>query len=410
MQPPQYGRTADPEYISNRLFTQAILYGLPIAVLALIPAVFQAVNRGNPFLVAFGPGMVLAVAVVCLNAKLSLAMRKLTVAAALVITAMVLMTKLGLLSIGGSYLLTCSVFYALHFSGKFALRAVGVNVAVCVAFALGILFGVLPAGGMRAVSLMQWITYAVNFLFLNIVIVIMIRQTIARLERTLRMEAETHQELKNEFEENQHLHNYLQESENRYRTLFSMSPSAKLIFDIDTLSFLETNQAATEVYGYTEAEFLNMKLTDIHLPEQVQKLIKRVADANQTDGALSTLRTRHVRKDGALIEVEVLRTNIEFYGKKARLIVINDITQQIVQVNAIQKQNAKLKEIVHIQSHLVRQPLTQIMALTDLIADEFKTEGDPRLLAALTESAKELDQLICRVVSESTDILNEFEG
>ncbi|PTQ94002.1 PAS domain S-box-containing protein [Mucilaginibacter yixingensis] len=406
LQPPSAGQTRDAEYLSNRLFTQAIVYGLPAGFLALIPAVYVSLKKGNLYLSIFGTVMMLVVALVSLVPRLPMSLRKLTVSGALVLTAVMLIAFMGSFGIGCTYLLTCSAFYALHFSGKFAWRAMWVNIGVCLAFALGIALKLIHTEALAKVTLMDWLTYSVNFLFLNSVIVVMIRQTIARLERTMRKEAEIHEELKNEFFEKQLLHLSLRESEKRYRTLFTLSPSAKLVFSIETLNFLETNKAATEIYGYSEKEFLELRLTDLHLDEDIPFLLKYIEEEPHTDGSLPTLVARHIRKDGSLIHVEVLRSNISLKGKSARMIVVNDITRQVEQVEAIQKQNEKLKEIAYIQSHLVRMPLTKIMALTQLIADEFKGNGDPKLLEALSQSADELDQHIRKIIGETSTILD----
>lgn len=409
LQAPSAGQARTPDYLSNRLFTQAILYGLPAGFLALIPAVYVSLQKGHWYLGAFGAGIMLVVALVSLLPRVPMSARKLTVSGALVLTAIMLIAFLGSFGIGCTYLLTFSVFYALHFSGKFALRAMWVNVAVCVAFALAISLKLIHTEALEKVTLMDWLTYSANFLFLNGVIVVMIRQTIARLERTMRKEAEIHEELKNDFFEKQLLHLSLRESESRYRTLFTLSPSAKLVFSIDTLRFIETNKAATEIYGYSAKEFLELRLTDLHLDEDIPHLLRYIEEEPHADGSLPTLISQHIRKDGSVIHVEILRSNINMKGNSARMIVVNDITRQVEQVDAIQKQNEKLKEIAYIQSHLVRMPLTKIMALTQLIADEFKGSGDTKLLEALSKSADELDQHIRKIIGDSATILDDLD-
>lgn len=410
MQPREHALNAEPDYTTNRLFTNAILYGLPAAVLATIFTQYTAWHNGRSFMALFGPAMVLAVACVALNRRLSMAIRKFLVSGALLIMGVVLIVLRGVLGLGCVYLLTYSIFYALHFSPNLVRRAMAVNVAICIAFSFGIYLKLFHVGAIASVTLEHWVTQSINFLFLNLVIVVMIRQTIGKLEHTMHTETDINRKLQVEFEEKQLLNESLQRSEKMYKTLFSSSPSAKLIFDVNSLCFLETNNAASMVYGYTEAQFRGMRLTDLHQPEDIPALLKQMEGDSHADNALSTIRSRHVRKDGTVIVVDLLRCNIELKGKLARLIVVNDVTQQVEQLSAIQKQNAKLKEIAYIQSHLVRLPLTRIMALTDLIADEYKYADDQQLLSALVTSSNELDQLIRRIVNESATVLTELEG
>ena len=44
------------------------------------------------------------------------------------------------------------------------------------------------------------------------------------------------------------------------------------IYDLETLRFLEVNEAAVKHYGYSRAEFLRMRLSDIHPKEDVARL------------------------------------------------------------------------------------------------------------------------------------------
>src|ERR1700748_56390 len=79
MQPSAPNREGELEYISNRLFTKSILYGLPIAVFATIASVLLNLNTGKIFLPCFGVAMLLSVGLVCLNVRIPLNYRKIAV-------------------------------------------------------------------------------------------------------------------------------------------------------------------------------------------------------------------------------------------------------------------------------------------------------------------------------------------
>ena len=55
----------------------------------------------------------------------------------------------------------------------------------------------------------------------------------------------------------------LQASELRYRLLFKANPHPMWLYDMDTLQFLEVNDAAVHYYGYSRDEFLSMSIKDI---------------------------------------------------------------------------------------------------------------------------------------------------
>jgi PAS domain S-box-containing protein len=118
----------------------------------------------------------------------------------------------------------------------------------------------------------------------------------------------------------------LGQSEEKYRTLFFKSPLPKWIYDFDTLRFLEVNETAIKHYGYTLEEFLSMTLNDIRPKEDLQLLLidlLRVKDETDTRKGI----WRHLKKNGELIIVETTAHFIEYNSRKARMVIINDITE-----------------------------------------------------------------------------------
>lgn len=71
----------------------------------------------------------------------------------------------------------------------------------------------------------------------------------------------------------------------------------------------------------------------------------------------------------------------------------------------IEKQNEVLKEITWIQSHVVRTPLTRLMAITGLLKENKNTEEEKTLLIDnIIVSTKELDEIIKEIVAKSEKI------
>ncbi|MBI4590697.1 MAG: PAS domain S-box protein, partial [Candidatus Rokubacteria bacterium] len=118
----------------------------------------------------------------------------------------------------------------------------------------------------------------------------------------------------------------LQEAEAQYRALFESNPHPMWVYDLDTLRFLAVNDAAISHYGYSREEFLAMTLKDIRPPEDVQALLEkvsRVADGLDVGGIW-----RHRKKDGAIIEVEITGNGLTFGGRRARVVLANDVTER----------------------------------------------------------------------------------
>jgi PAS domain S-box-containing protein len=72
-----------------------------------------------------------------------------------------------------------------------------------------------------------------------------------------------------------------------------------------------------------------------------------------------------------------------------------DITETVIQVQAIEQQNRQLLDIAWMQSHMIRSPLTRIMALVELMKDPSNTDEEKaEFLDYLLISAYELDEQV----------------
>jgi len=108
----------------------------------------------------------------------------------------------------------------------------------------------------------------------------------------------------------------------QYRDVFDASPRPTWVFDERTLRFLAVNDAAVRDYGYSRREFLAMTLKDIRPAEDLAKLHEALSASSSR---LTTVgEFRHRRKDGTLIDVDVVSQPIRFGGTSARLAIVTD--------------------------------------------------------------------------------------
>ena len=116
----------------------------------------------------------------------------------------------------------------------------------------------------------------------------------------------------------------LQKSEEKYRLLFANNPQPMWIYDLETLAFLEVNQAAIAHYGYTREEFLSMTLKDIRPLNDITTLLEDIKNTHLTLNPAGEW--RHLKKNGEIINVEITSHSVLFNNRKARHVLINDIT------------------------------------------------------------------------------------
>jgi PAS domain S-box-containing protein len=116
----------------------------------------------------------------------------------------------------------------------------------------------------------------------------------------------------------------LRNSEEQYRLLFHGNPNPMWVFDLETQAFLEVNEAAIQHYGYSREEFLTKTLMSIRLTEKdgpPKTLSPEMADRS--------IIWRHRRKDGSLIDVEVVWSPIVFGERFAALTMATDVTERL---------------------------------------------------------------------------------
>lgn len=121
----------------------------------------------------------------------------------------------------------------------------------------------------------------------------------------------------------------LRESEARYRGLFLAHPLPMWVYDMETLRFLEVNEAAVQNYGYSRDEFLSMTIRDIRPSEDIPRLEAAVASARDHPGYLQSPGWRHRTQSGRVFEVEIWSHPMVFEGRASEVIVAHDVSERL---------------------------------------------------------------------------------
>ena len=127
----------------------------------------------------------------------------------------------------------------------------------------------------------------------------------------------------------------LHESEERYGLLFDSNPLSMWVFGRKTLKFLAVNEAASRQYGFSRCEFLAMTIADIRPEEDIPDLLE--ATAKPIHGLQEATIWRHRKKNGAIIDVEIVGHDLLFHGIEAELIAARDVTERKKAEETVQK-------------------------------------------------------------------------
>jgi PAS domain S-box-containing protein len=120
----------------------------------------------------------------------------------------------------------------------------------------------------------------------------------------------------------------LKTSESTHRLLFQSNPHPMYVTDVETLRFLDVNEAAIRHYGYSREEFLSMKATDIRPSEDVPPLLEALARVNKNSSVHKVGVWRHRKKDGSYVEMDIAVHRFNFRGRMAVLAAATDVTEQ----------------------------------------------------------------------------------
>jgi PAS domain S-box-containing protein len=136
----------------------------------------------------------------------------------------------------------------------------------------------------------------------------------------------------------------LKESEENYKVLFQKSPLPLWIYDLENFTFLEVNDAAVNVYGYSSDEFLRMKVTDIRPVEDVDAFVENSGQG--TDELRASGVWTHIKKNRDDIQVLIFSRNIFYKGRKGRLVLVMDVSEKIKVENELIKSEEKYRSLI----------------------------------------------------------------
>lgn len=188
-------------------------------------------------------------------------------------------------------------------------------------------------------------------------------------------------------------------SEERYRLLFDHNPVPMWLYDVETLRFVAVNETAVRNYGYTEAEFLGMTITQIRPEEDLPRFLENVRTTR--DEPLSVAEWRHRRKDGSVLHVEVMSRPLQFNGRAARLVMAADITEK----KELQEQFLRAQRLESLGmlasgiAHDLNNMLAPILFAGPLLRTSVSSPRDLRILETLEKSAERGSGLVRQILA-----------
>ncbi len=137
----------------------------------------------------------------------------------------------------------------------------------------------------------------------------------------------------------------LRDSEEKYRALFNNELYAICIFDLETLRFLDVNEAYVRLYGYSQAELMaGMTIHDITGEHQDSDAATQQAIR---EGTIFIPLRHHRKKDGTVFPVEIVGGPYMWQGRRVMFGVAHDITERKRMEEALHESEERYRLIVN---------------------------------------------------------------
>lgn len=306
----------------DRLFIQFLIYCFPVSFIAAVPGIYMSFTTGYPVVGIIDTICLMLLAISTFASRLKLRSRKLIVIFLFYLLAVFLTANLGYIGPGVFYLLAITILTALIFPIKFSYWSIIANTSILAGFAVLIYLKPFNSAIENEYSTGQWIAFSSNLVFLSIVLVVLIHKMFNGLQSSITKKDQL---------------------KFKYKTIFETSPMPMWLFDVESLSFLDVNEAAIAQYGYSKEEFLNMTIREIR-PAQYVDGIEQVVRFHKNEHKFYNDNIVHLKKNGQEINVRIESSFMEFNGHKAKLVLATDVTAQIKSQAEIQKSNEKVRQ------------------------------------------------------------------
>jgi len=154
-----------------------------------------------------------------------------------------------------------------------------------------------------------------------------------------------------------------------YQSLVELSPTAVITADLED-RVTSWNPAAERLFGYTEPEALGRTIAELLLrTHSLHEDGAAVAQHAREEG-LADVVTRRMRKDGSLVDVEVLMAPVVVDGEQTGyLLVYHDVSDLMRARQEAEAANQAKSSFLATMSHEIRTPMNAVIGMTGLLLD-----------------------------------------
>ncbi|MFB6296529.1 MAG: nitrogen regulation protein NR(II) [Halobacteriales archaeon] len=194
----------------------------------------------------------------------------------------------------------------------------------------------------------------------------------------------------------------LREIKERFQAVFQQSNDAIIIVDADDGEFVEANEAACEMLGYSREELLALHPEDIH-PDDIDHERKEFVEAVHETGSGWTDELACVTKGGEEIPTEIsgaaLRTDAGREQPSKMVAILRDVSDRVAYERKLERQNERLENFASVVSHDLRNPLSLAEGYLKILRET----GDEDVLGEMEAAHERMRTIINDVLTVARD-------
>lgn len=205
------------------------------------------------------------------------------------------------------------------------------------------------------------------------------------------------------------LEHALREREQTFHLMFSSAPVPMMLLDIKRQKYVEVNDAAITLFGYSREAFLGMSAESIRSPDELSRYKAMMRTPVPESGRRGLW--RYIKADGSAVLVDVSVHPFRFQGRAMAIIVTVDVTEQ----KRIEEQISRARDAAEAvsraksdllanMSHELRTPLNAIIGFSQIMREElFGPLGAPRYAGYVGDILESAHHLLA-VINDILDL------